>query len=296
MSQIGFIGVGKMGKPMAQNLLASGHSVKVYDLSTEAMKSLVTEGAVEAKSPSDTASGVDYVITMLPTGKEVKEIFLSSDVMTKANENTIFLDCSTIDVEDSLSIHSVVKEAGFDMLDAPVSGGMVGAEQATLTFMCGGERAVFENCRKIFELMGKNIVFCGGPGKGQATKICNNMVAGSIFLATAEAFVLGEKLCVNRQVIFDVMSKSSGSSWVLENTCPLPGGKPGSQGSKDFKPGFTAQLMLKDLRLSQAAAKLASSSTPLGAAVTAAFQQHVNNGHGQLDTASICLLVDPEIT
>jgi 3-hydroxyisobutyrate dehydrogenase len=295
MSHIGFIGVGKMGTPMAHNLLKSGHSVKVFDLSSEALDSVVEKGALVANSPSDAAAGVDFVITMLPTGKEVRDIFMSSELLGKANHNTVFIDCSTIDVESSLAVHATVKKAGFNMIDAPVSGGTAGAEKATLTFMCGGEKKIFKKCQEIFEGMGKNIVHCGGPSQGQAVKICNNMVAGTIFLATAEAFVLGEKLGVDRETIFDVISTSTGNSWVLENACPLPGGKPGSGGSKDFKPGFSAQLMLKDLRLSQAAAEMASSSTPLGATATTAYQQHVNNGYGQLDTASICLLINPEI-
>ena len=295
MSRIGFIGVGKMGNPMAHNLLKSGHSVKVFDLSKEAIESLVEKGALVANSPSDTAADVDFVITMLPTGKEVRDIFISSELLRKASHGTLFIDCSTIDVESSLTVHATVKKAGFSMIDAPVSGGTVGAEKGTLTFMCGGQKEIFEKCREVFEGMGKNIVHCGGPSQGQAVKICNNMVAGTIFLATAEAFVLGEKLGVERETIFNVISTSSGNSWVLENACPLPGGKPGSGGSKEFKPGFSAQLMLKDLRLSQAAAEMAGSSTPLGACVTAAYQQHINNGYGQLDTASICLLIDPEI-
>jgi len=182
------------------------------------------------------------------------------------------------------------------MLDAPVSGGTVGAEQAALTFMCGGDKKIFERCTTILETMGKKVVHCGGPSQGQVVKICNNMVAGSIFVVTSEAFALGEKLGVDRKIIYDVISASSGNSWVLENACPLPGGKPGSGKDKDFTPGFSAQLMLKDLRLSQAAAQTGGSPTPLGAAATVAFQQHVNNGHGQLDTASICLLINPEIT
>ena len=233
---------------------------------------------------------------MLPTGKEVRQVFLTSGFFQHSRKNTIFIDCSTIDVEDSLSIHNIGQEAGFRVIDAPVSGGTVGAEQASLTFMCGGESRTFEECHHILSAMGKNIVHCGGPSQGQVVKICNNMVAGVIFLATAEAFVLGEKLGVDRQTIFDVMSTSSASSWVLDKACPLPGGKPGSSGSKDFKPGFSAELMLKDLRLSQAAAQMAGSTTPLSGVTAAAYQQHVNNGHGKLDVASICLLVDPDIS
>ena len=232
---------------MAYNLLKSGHIVKVFDLSNEAIESVVDKGALVANSLSDAVTGVDFVITMLPTGKEVRDIFMASQLLHKARHGTLFIDCSTIDVESSLAVHATVKKAGFGMIDAPVSGGTVGAENGSLTFMCGGQKEIFEKCQKIFGGMGKNVVHCGGPSQGQVVKICNNMVAGTIFLATAEAFVLGEKLGVERETIFNVLSTSSGNSWVLENACPLPGGKPGSSGSKEFKPGFSAQLMLKDL-------------------------------------------------
>ena len=211
MSRIGFIGIGNMGKPMALNLLQAGHSLKVFDLSKKAQQSLVDQGAISATSLCDLVKEVDFVITMLPTGKEVKEIFTSPDFLSNAANNTIFIDCSTIDVESSLDAHSLAKQAGFDMLDAPVSGGTVGAEQAALTFMCGGDKKIFERCTTILETMGKKVVHCGGPSQGQVVKICNNMVAGSIFVVTSEAFALGEKLGVDRRVIYDVISASSGN-------------------------------------------------------------------------------------
>ena len=296
MSRIGFIGVGNMGKPMVKNLLESGHSVKIFDLSEKAMESVVGLGAMSAKSVADAMLGVEFVVTMLPTGKEVQEIFVSRNWIGGADKGTIFIDCSTIDVAAALSSHSAVKNAGFDMLDAPVSGGTIGAKKGTLTFMCGGEKEILDQARGILVNMGKNIVYCGGPGQGQVVKICNNMVAGIISLATAEAFVLGEKLGVDRGVLFNVMSTSSANSWVINNVCPLPGGIPGSGKSSDFVPGFSSALMLKDLRLSQDAADISGSSTPLGAAAVNAFQQHVNNGFGSLDSSSICKLIDPEIT
>lgn len=296
MAKIGFIGVGNMGGPMARNLITAGHDLKVYDLSEEAVNFVVQSGAERAASIKEAASGVDVVVTMLPVGGNVREVFMSDGVVAAADPGTLFIDSSTIDVESAVAVHEAANEAGFEMLDAPVSGGTVGADNGTLTFMCGGENSVFEKARPILEGMGKNIIHCGGPGQGQVVKICNNMIAGIITLATSEAFVMGEKLGVDRQVLFDVISTSTGSSRILEGSCPLPGALPGSPSSNAFKPGFMAKLMLKDLRLSQAAAQMAGTATPLGAVATAAYQQHINNGHGDLDNSSICKLIDPDIT
>jgi 3-hydroxyisobutyrate dehydrogenase len=181
------------------------------------------------------------------------------------------------------------------MLDAPVSGGVGGADAATLTFMCGGSEEAYARALPLLKAMGKNIVHCGGPGFGQVTKICNNMVAGVTALALAEAFVMGEKLGVDRTTLYEVMSTSSAGSFVLQRMCPVPGPVPDSASSRGFKPGFAAKLMLKDLRLAQAAALLAQSASPLGAAATAAFTLHVANGFGELDTSSIVKLIDPTI-
>ena len=189
------------------------------------------------------------------------------------------------------AVHAAAAERGFAMLDAPVSGGVTGADAATLTFMCGGDKAVFAKALPLLQNMGKNIVHCGGPGFGQVTKICNNMVAGIITLATAEAFVMGEKLGVPRQTLYDVLSTSTASSTILTRMCPMPGPVPGSASSNGFKPGFMAKLMLKDLRLSQSAAQMAEIPTPLGAAATAAFAMHVANGFGDLDMSSIVKLI-----
>jgi 3-hydroxyisobutyrate dehydrogenase len=191
-------------------------------------------------------------------------------------------------------VHAAAAERGFAMLDAPVSGGVAGADAATLTFMCGGDKAVFSKALPLLQNMGKNIVHCGGPGFGQVTKICNNMVAAVISLATAEAFVMGEKLGVSRQTLYDVLSTSTASSTILTRMCPVPGPVPGSASSNGFKPGFMAKLMLKDLRLSQAAAQMAETATPLGAAATAAFAMHVANGFGDLDMSSIVKLISKD--
>lgn len=295
MAKIGFIGVGNMGGPMARNLITAGHSLKVFDLSEEAVNFVVQSGAQRAESIQDAAKGVDIVVTMLPVGGNVREVFMNEGVVAVADQGTLFIDSSTIDVESSVAVHEAAAAAGFQMVDAPVSGGTIGADEGTLTFMCGGEKAAFDKARPILEGMGKNIVHCGGPGQGQVVKICNNMIAATVTLVTSEAFVMGEKLGVDRQVLFDVISTSTGGSRMLEIGCPLPGPLPGSPSSNNYKPGFMAKLMLKDLRLSQAASQLAASPTPLGSVTTAIYQQHINNGHGDLDNASICKMIDPDV-
>ena len=295
MAKIGFIGVGNMGGPMARNLIKAGHGLKVFDLSEEAVNFVVQSGAEAAASVQEAASGVEFVVTMLPVGGNVRDVFLESGVLAAADPGTVLIDSSTIDVESARAVHAAATEAGFEMIDAPVSGGGVGADAGTLTFMCGGEKSAFDKARKVLEVMGGNIVHCGGPGLGQVTKICNNMVAGVNFLAVSEAFVMGESLGVDRQTLYDVLSTSTGSSWILNKACPLPGAVPDSAASNDFKPGFMAKLMLKDLRLSQAAAQMVGTATPLGAAATAAFALHVNNGFGDLDTSSIVKLIKPDL-
>jgi len=292
MASIGFIGVGNMGGPMARNLLNAGHAVKAFDVSSDAVNFAVQAGAKAAQSPSDAASGVEFVITMLPTGAEVREVYLNDGAIGAADAGTILIDSSTIDVESAQAVHQAAAEAGLAMLDAPVSGGTIGAEAGTLTFMCGGDKAAFEKARAVLGGMGHSLIHCGGPGMGQAAKICNNMVAGIATLAVSESFVMGERLGLDRQVLFDVMSTSTANCWVLEKMCPAPGPVPTAPSCRDYQPGFAASLMLKDLRLSQTAAQMAGSSTPLGAAAAALFAMHVNNGNGHLDTSSIFKLIE----
>lgn len=295
MARIGFIGVGNMGGPMSRNLVRVGHELKVYDLSEDAVHFAVQVGARRAESAADAARDVDVVITMLPVGANVKAVFVDAGVLEAAAAGTVLIDSSTIDVETSREVHAAAAAAGFEMLDAPVSGGVVGADAGTLTFMCGGAASTFAKARPYLEGMGKNVVHCGGPGMGQVTKICNNMLAGINTLAVSEALVMGERLGVDRKTLYDVISTSTGNSYILSNTCPMPGVLPDSASSNDFKPGFAAKLMLKDMRLSQAAAQAAATATPLGAAATAAFAMHVGNGDGDLDASSIIKLIDPEL-
>ena len=293
MAQIGFIGLGNMGGPMVRNLIKAGHSLKVFDLSEEAINFAVQSGAIAASSVKNAAAGVEFVVTMLPVGANVKEVFMDDGVLTAADPGTVMIDSSTIDVETAQAAHAAAKAAGFDMIDAPVSGGVTGADAGTLTFMCGGEKRSFEKAKPILEAMGKNLVHCGDAGLGQVTKICNNMLAGINALAAAEAMVMGERLGVSRETLYNVISTSTGRSYIFETSNPMPGVSATSPANNNFKPGFMAKLMLKDLRLSQAAAQSASTATPLGAVATAAFQQLIENGFGDLDTSSIIKAIDP---
>ena len=295
MSHIGFIGLGNMGGPMVRNLIRSGHSLKVFDLSEEAINFAVQLGAVATKSVKEAAIGVDFVLTMLPVGTNVKEVFMNDGVIAAADAGTIMIDSSTIDVETAQATYLAAKAAGFDMIDAPVSGGVLGADAGTLTFMCGGDKKTFEKAKPILQDMGKNIIHCGKAGLGQATKICNNMLAGINALAAAEAMVMGERLGVKPETLYNVISTSTGRSYIFENSNPVPGVSASSPANNNFKPGFMAKLMLKDLRLSQAAAQSASTSTPLGAVATASFQQLIENGYGDYDTSSIIKVIDPKM-
>jgi 3-hydroxyisobutyrate dehydrogenase len=295
MASIGFIGLGNMGQHMARNLIKAGHSLKVFDLNEENVRYVAQSGAKAAASAAEAATDVEFVVTMVPVGADVRRVFVDSGVIAAARPGTILIDSSTIDVDTARAMHEAAAKAGYKFLDAPVSGGVVGAEQATLTFMCGGDKVTFEKARPILAGMGKNIVHCGGAGQGQVVKICNNMMAAVNMLVAAEALVMGEKLGVDRKVLYDVITTSTGRSYSLERSCPIPGPVPTAPSSNGFKPGFMAKLMLKDLRLSQMAAQSAGASTPLGAAATAADAMHIENGNGDLDSSSIIKLLKPDI-
>jgi 3-hydroxyisobutyrate dehydrogenase len=280
---------------MSRNLVRNGHEVRGFDLCANALDLAAGAGVRATGSVKEAATGVEFVFTMLPVGANVRDVILNDGVLAAADPGTLIADCSTIDVDTAQHAHRAAEAAGFAMLDAPVSGGTSGADAATLTFMCGGEKSAFSRAAPLLRAMGANIVHCGGPGMGQATKICNNMIAGVTFVAVAEAFTLGERLGVDRQVLYDVISTSTGSSHILNNSCPVPGPVPTSAASNGFRPGFAAKLMLKDLRLSQAAAQSAATPTALGAVATAAYAMHVNNGFGELDCSSVVKLVNPEL-
>ena len=288
MATIGFIGLGNMGAPMAANLVKAGHRVTGFDLVSEAVERLAVKGGSAAASAAGAAGAGEIVITMLPAGPQVRSVYLGEDgVLAHARKGALLIDCSTIDVETARVVAAAAAEAGFDMLDAPVSGGVAGAEAATLTFMVGGEDAIFSRARPILEAMGRIIVHAGPAGNGQAAKICNNMMLGVSMIAVCEAFSLAERLGLEAQTLFDISGKSSGQSWALTSYCPVPGPVPASPANRDYAPGFTAAMMLKDLRLAQQAAGASAAPTPLGAAAASLYQLFVDEGTGHLDFSAI---------
>ncbi|WP_298725233.1 3-hydroxyisobutyrate dehydrogenase [uncultured Ferrovibrio sp.] len=292
MAYIGFIGVGNMGGPMARNLLKAGHRVKAFDLSADLVQRVVDAGGEKAGNAQDAVRDVEIVITMLPAGKHVASVYTGEKgILAAAKPGTLFIDSSTIDVKTAREVIQAAEAKGMMMLDAPVSGGVAGAENAALTFMVGGREEAFFKAKPILEAMGKKIVHAGGAGNGQVAKICNNMILGISMIAISEAFVMAEKLGLSAQSMFDIVSNSSGSCWALINHCPVPGPVPTSAANRDYKPGFAAELMLKDLKLSQDAARSAKIQTPLGAEATALFSEYVQSGDGQSDYSGIIRMI-----
>jgi 3-hydroxyisobutyrate dehydrogenase len=288
MARIGFIGLGNMGLPMAQNLIKAGHQVEGVDVNPASVEKLKAAGGVGVETAKIAASRADVVITMLPSGKEVREVYLGTGgIVADANPGTLLIDCSTIDVETARAAASAAEAKGLLMLDAPVSGGVTGAAAATLTFMVGGPAQAFARAEHILQTMGKTIVHAGGAGTGQAAKICNNMILGISMIAVSEAFVLAEQLGLDHQKLFDISSKSSGQCWSLTSYCPVPGPVPASPANRDYQAGFTAAMMLKDLKLSQEAAKASGARTELGAAAAKVYQRYVESGEGPRDFSGI---------
>jgi 3-hydroxyisobutyrate dehydrogenase len=288
MATIGFIGLGNMGAPMAANLVKAGHRVTGFDIVPAAVEALAAAGGSGAKSTAEAAAAGEIVITMLPAGPQVRSVYLENGgVLGNARNGALLIDCSTIDVETARAVAAAAKEAGFDMLDAPVSGGVAGAAAATLTFMVGGEAAVFARAQPVLAAMGRTIVHAGAAGNGQAAKICNNMILGISMIGVCEGFALAARLGLAAQTLFDISSKSSGQCWALTSYCPVPGPVPASPANRDYKPGFTAAMMLKDLRLAQQAAGATAAATPLGAAAASLYQLFVDDGAGGLDFSGI---------
>jgi 3-hydroxyisobutyrate dehydrogenase len=285
MSAIAFIGLGNMGGPMAANLVKAGHRVVGFDLVEKLRDEAAAGGVAIAASAREAVAAAEIVLTMLPAGRHV--IAAWSDILPAAKSGTLFIDSSTIDVDSARRAHQAALAAGMACLDAPVSGGVGGASAGTLTFMAGGDAAAFAAGKPILEAMGKRIVHCGGAGAGQAAKICNNMILGATMIATCEAFVLAEKLGLSAQALYDVASTSSGQSWSLTSYCPVPGPVPNSPANKDYKPGFAAALMLKDLRLAQEAALSAGASTPIGAQAAQLYALFAASGHAGDDFSGI---------
>jgi 3-hydroxyisobutyrate dehydrogenase len=288
MARIGFVGLGNMGLPMAQNLLKAGHQVEGFDLYGAAVEKLKAAGGAGAASAKVAASRADVVITMLPSGNEVREVYLGAGgVLESANAGILLIDSSTIDVDTARVVAAAADAKGLPMIDAPVSGGVSGAQAAALTFMVGGNEAAFIRAKPLLEAMGKTIVHAGGPGNGQAAKICNNMILGVSMIVVSEAFVLAEKLGLDHQKLFDISSKSSGQCWSMTSYCPVPGPVPNSPANRDYQAGFTAAMMLKDLKLAQDAARTADAATPLGAQAAALYGLYVGQGHGPRDFSGI---------
>ncbi|KAJ54484.1 3-hydroxyisobutyrate dehydrogenase [Actibacterium mucosum KCTC 23349] len=271
--KIGFIGLGNMGGPMAANLAAAGHAVAGFDLAAP-----MPEGVAQAASAAEAATGAEVVITMLPNGAILRAV--AADILPAMGPGAVLCDCSTVDVDSARAVAEQAAAAGLGALDAPVSGGVGGAAAGTLTFMVGGTADAFATAEPLFDIMGQKAVHCGDSGAGQAAKICNNMILGVTMIATCEAFALADKLGLDRQKMFDVVSTSSGYSWTMNAYCPAPGVGPQSPADNGYAPGFASDLMLKDLRLSQQAADSADADTPMGQLATALYQQFVEAENG----------------
>ncbi len=289
MPTIGFIGLGNMGAPMAANLVKSGERVLGFDMVAAARQASVRDGVQIVDDAKQSAALADVVVTMLPAGEHVVSVW--RDVLPAAKQGALFIDCSTIDVASARAAHALAAEHGIASLDAPVSGGVGGAKAATLTFMVGGAAEAFAHGKQVLERMGKRIVHCGEAGNGQVAKICNNMILGISMIGVSEAFVLGEKLGLSHQALFEVASASSGQCWSLTSYCPVPGPVPASPANNGYKPGFAAALMLKDLKLAREAAQSVKAKTALGAHAAEIYDLFAQQGQGTSDFSGIINLV-----
>ncbi|MEA3024585.1 MAG: 3-hydroxyisobutyrate dehydrogenase [Alphaproteobacteria bacterium] len=288
MARIGFLGLGNMGMPMAQNLLKAGHAVAGFDVVAASLAKLNAAGGTAAASVAQACAGAEAVITMLPAIQQVRDVYLDPQgVIASVAPGTLLIDSSTIDVDTARVVSAAAEARGLAMLDAPVSGGIAGAHAASLTFMVGGSAAAFGRARPILEQMGKTIVHAGPAGNGQAAKICNNMILGVSMIAVSEAFLLAEKLGLDAQTLFDISSKSSGQCWSMTSYCPVPGPVPASPANRDYQAGFTAAMMLKDLKLSQDAAAAAGAATPMGAQAAALYENYCGRGEAGKDFSGI---------
>ena len=296
MAEITFIGLGNMGLPMAMNLLKNGHSVTGFDLAEDQVKILTNAGGKSTSDINKTIQTSDAVITMLPSGKIVKSIFFGDNgIINNAPKNLLLIDSSTIDVETAREVSKEAISKNLRIVDAPVSGGVGGAQAGTLTFMVGGEKESFVSAKEFLDIMGGNIIYAGLSGNGQAAKICNNMLLGISMIGTAEAFNLAENLGLDAQTFFDISSTASGQCWSMTSYCPVPGPVPSSPANNDYKPGFSSALMLKDLRLSQEAASMTTSSTPLGANATSIYEEIENIGQANIDFSGVIKLLQNKL-
>lgn len=288
MAKIGFIGLGNMGGPMAANLINAGHALTGFDLSADAIDTFRGNGGDSVATATDAVTGMDVVVTMLPAGTHVRQVYLGDDgILAVAKPGTLFIDSSTIDVQTARDVAAAAAEAGMMMIDAPVSGGVGGASAGTLTFMVGGPEGAFARAEEYLNAMGKTIVHAGGAGNGQAAKICNNMILGISMIGVSEAFVLAEKLGLDHQKLYDISSTASGQCWSMTTYCPVPGPVPTSPANRDYEAGFTAAMMLKDLKLAQDAANTSGASTPLGAEAAQIYNLYAGAGNGAVDFSGV---------
>ncbi|MDT0433884.1 MULTISPECIES: 3-hydroxyisobutyrate dehydrogenase [Streptomyces] len=282
---VAFIGLGHMGAPMAANLVGAGHRVVGHDLVPAALEGAVAAGVHPAASAAEAVAGADIVLTMLPAGRHVLGLY--DEILAAARPGTLFVDCSTIDVADARTAHRRAADAGMRGLDAPVSGGVVGAEAGTLTFMAGGGEAEFAEALPLLDAMGRKAVHCGDAGAGQAAKICNNMILGVSMIAVSEAFVLAESLGLSHQALYDVASTASGQCWALSVNCPVPGPVPASPANRDYAPGFAASLMAKDLGLAANALRAGGVHAELGLRAAELYEEYAERGGSAEDFSGI---------
>ncbi|MFD7448301.1 3-hydroxyisobutyrate dehydrogenase [Kitasatospora sp. NPDC059827] len=281
---IGFVGLGNMGGPMAANLVKAGHRVTGYDLSAAARERAAAHGVTVAGSAAEAVTDAEVVLTMLPTGRHVLDAY---EELTLAASGALFVDCSTVAVGDARVAADLARTVGHRAVDAPVSGGVPGAEAASLTFMAGGDEAEFAEAEPVLAAMGRKVVHCGGSGAGQAAKICNNMILGVSMIAVSEAFVLGERLGLSHQALYEVASTASGQCWALTTNCPVPGPVPTSPANRDYAAGFAAALMAKDLGLAADAATATAAPTELGRRAAELFADFARGEGGGLDFSAI---------
>ncbi len=288
---IAFIGVGLMGSGMAANLVKAGHNVRAFDLSKAALEHAVANGCFAASNVTEAVGNAEAVVTMLPAGKHVSATY-HDEIFQAAHPNAVLIDCSTIDVATAQAVAAAAAERQLTMVDAPVSGGTGGAANATLTFMVGGSATGFAAVKPILEGMGKAVIHAGGPGMGQAAKICNNMMLGIHMIGTCEGFVLAQKLGLDTQTFFDIASKSSGQSFSMTSFCPVPGPVPAAPSNRGYAGGFSTALMLKDLKLAVGAAQSVDATVAMGSQAESLFQLFAGLGGGGLDLSAIIKLID----
>jgi 3-hydroxyisobutyrate dehydrogenase len=297
MSTIVFVGLGHMGRPMVKNLLAAGHEVYVHDVNADAVKALASSGAKAAASLADVTKNADIIFTMVQTGQQVKDLCLDDEqgLFKHAKPNTLYIDCSSIDIVTTRELHLLTKEYQIRMLDCPVSGGVAGAEAGSLTLMAGGTEKDFNDALPILQVLGKKIVYAGKAGSGQAAKICNNLLLGISMIAVSEAFTLAEKLGLDPKKFFEISSHASGQCWSMTSYCPVPGVLENVPANKDYEPGFMTTMMLKDLRLGQHAAEAVDAVIPLGGVAAELYEMYANKGFGEKDFSGIINLIASKV-